>query len=732
MLAFVLLRLARIWGDDELERAATGVFRLLLPMLARAPSAFGWTLAALDLHLSPPRELALLAEPGDEIARAALAGWDPHAVVAFGPDDEVPLLAGKSRVDGRPTLYECERFACRAPVTDADAILTNPTSTLERLMGMRSVMKRVLSFGAIVGVALLAGLTPAPRSTAAEAPVRPNIVVVMSDDQTVESMRVMANVNAMLGAEGTTFVDNYVSFPLCCPSRTTFLTGQYGHNHTVMGNAPPQGGWEKLAPTHANTLPAWLKLAGYHTVAHRQVPERLRAAAADGGAAGLGRVVRLRRPEHVPVLQLHVERERQARPLRHRGRRLPGRRVHGEGRRRREASRRAPGAVLPVRRVPGAALRRAARVGRPGESRNACSRAPAPEPFRDRADAADGRFNEADVSDKPLAVRRRPLFGAARINGITEMYRQRLESILAVDEGVAAIVRALQDSGELARTLFVYTSDNGFFHGEHRIPNGKVQHYEPSVRVPLIMRGPGVPRGVRLTQPSINVDLAPTLVDAANAKVGRPTDGVSLLALLADRTRFVGRDVLLETPTYAAIHTPRYVYVEHNTGERELYDLKTDPDELASLHDNAAYAQIRSDLARRLLTLRACKAAACRKGRRSGVEPLHRQEAPRRARRERRPARDPRGLDLPERAAGADAKRPFQVVSPGQPASCARTRRSTTAGGPRSTVGSLSPAERYDPAGGGALRSRTSPVASAVSSRSTECPSTSPRARSSG
>ena len=130
MLAFVLLRLGRIWGDEELERAATGVFRLLLPMLARAPSAFGWTLAGLDLHLSPPRELALLADPGDEIARAALAGWDPHAVVAFGPDDEVPLLAGKSRVDGRPTLYECERFACRAPVTDADAIFTNPTSTL--------------------------------------------------------------------------------------------------------------------------------------------------------------------------------------------------------------------------------------------------------------------------------------------------------------------------------------------------------------------------------------------------------------------------------------------------------------------------------------------------------------------------------------------------------------------------------------------------------------------------
>ena len=125
MLAFVLLRLARIWGDDELERRAVGVLRLLGPLLTRAPSAFGWALAALDLYLSPPRELALIAQPEDDLARAALARWDPNAVVAFGPADEIPLLEGKTAVDGRPTLYECERFSCRAPVTDPNLILTN-------------------------------------------------------------------------------------------------------------------------------------------------------------------------------------------------------------------------------------------------------------------------------------------------------------------------------------------------------------------------------------------------------------------------------------------------------------------------------------------------------------------------------------------------------------------------------------------------------------------------------
>ena len=122
MLAFVLLRLARIYGDDELERRAVGVLRLVHSGLTRAPSAFGWALCALDLYLSPPRELAIIGSPADEVARAALAPFDPTTVVAFGPSEDVPLLAGKTRVDGKPAAYVCERFACRAPVTDAAAL----------------------------------------------------------------------------------------------------------------------------------------------------------------------------------------------------------------------------------------------------------------------------------------------------------------------------------------------------------------------------------------------------------------------------------------------------------------------------------------------------------------------------------------------------------------------------------------------------------------------------------
>jgi uncharacterized protein YyaL (SSP411 family) len=124
MLAHVLLRLARIYGDDDLERAAVGVLRLVAPALGRAPGAFGWALVALDLYLAPPRELAIVGALDAPVARAALAPFQPRTVVAVGPAAGVPLLEGKNPVDGRTAVYVCERFACRAPVTDPAGLIT--------------------------------------------------------------------------------------------------------------------------------------------------------------------------------------------------------------------------------------------------------------------------------------------------------------------------------------------------------------------------------------------------------------------------------------------------------------------------------------------------------------------------------------------------------------------------------------------------------------------------------
>jgi uncharacterized protein YyaL (SSP411 family) len=122
MMAYVLLRLARLWGDVELERQAVGVFRFVSRLLGHSPSAFGHALCALDLHFSSPREIAVIGPPDASVVRAALAPFDPNAVIAFGPSDDVPLLAGKDFVDGRPAVYICERFACQAPVTEAAAL----------------------------------------------------------------------------------------------------------------------------------------------------------------------------------------------------------------------------------------------------------------------------------------------------------------------------------------------------------------------------------------------------------------------------------------------------------------------------------------------------------------------------------------------------------------------------------------------------------------------------------
>jgi uncharacterized protein YyaL (SSP411 family) len=122
MLAYVLLRLARIWGDDGLERSAVSVFRLSEPALRRAPGAFAWALCGLDLFFSSPREIAIVGESSAPVARAALAPFQPNTVVAVGPSDEVPLLERKELVNGQTAVYVCERFACRAPVTDPSEI----------------------------------------------------------------------------------------------------------------------------------------------------------------------------------------------------------------------------------------------------------------------------------------------------------------------------------------------------------------------------------------------------------------------------------------------------------------------------------------------------------------------------------------------------------------------------------------------------------------------------------
>ena len=168
-------------------------------------------------------------------------------------------------------------------------------------------------------------------------------------------------------------------------------------------------------------------------------------------------------------------------------------------------------------------------------------------------------FNEADVSDKPAEMRNRPLLTQGKIADIRRRYRCRLESILSVDQGVKAVVDALKRNRQLDNTLIIYTSDNGFFHGEHRIRFGKRNIYEESIRVPLLMRGPGIPAGVTIPDLSINADLAPTIVDVADATPGLVMDGRSLIPVAQQPgtragTRALDRGAWLQGDPNRALH----------------------------------------------------------------------------------------------------------------------------------------------------------------------------------
>ncbi len=446
-------------------------------------------------------------------------------------------------------------------------------------------------------------------------PTKPNIVVVMTDDQDVASLGVMKNVRSLLVRQGTTFANNFVTFSLCCPSRATYLTGQYPHNHTILGNAPPAGGYDKLKPSHANTLPAWLQAAGYRTVHIGKYPNGYTAddGVPPGWTEWYGSVDPLTYSFYNYVLNENGTLVR-----------------YGDAPFHYQADVYSTKAVDAIRRL--APKRKpfflsvaylAPHSGAPIESDDPASPA-SPVPALRHKNAFDTTplpatpsLNEADVSDKPVGIRNRPLLTAAQLRNIEETYQQRLESLLAVDEGIARIIGALRRSGELRNTLFVFTADNGFFHGEHRVPAGKVLLYEPSIRVPLIMRGAGVLPNRTVNAHVANIDLAPTILAAAKASAGRTQDGVGLLAVARGKARPLQRDLLIVNGpaganAFTAIRTLRYLYAEYGNGEKELYDLASDPYELQSRHADPAYAPVQAQLAARLAVLRTCAGVTCR------------------------------------------------------------------------------------------------------------------------
>ena len=454
------------------------------------------------------------------------------------------------------------------------------------------------------------GTPPATLGQAAAAQRRPNIVVIETDDQTARSMRFMPKVNSLIGDQGATFKKNFVNYSLCCPSRSTFLTGQYMHNHRVLGNQAPNGGFGRFQALHGNNnLAVWLQRAGYYTA----LIGKYLNGYADEPPVPAGWSEWHVGPEGYGVYNY---------PLNENGALV----YYGQDPTDFKQDVFTYKAVNFVnRRAP---LPRpfflwltytAPHVGEPPNPNPPfnCQRAALPAPRHAHAFDSEPlprppNFNEPYVSDKPAAIRNLPRLTPGQITDIQRMYRCELESLLSVDEGVKKVVDALRAKGELANTVLIYTSDNGYFHGEHRIPKDKQHIYEESIRVPLEMRGPGIPQGVRVGSLAINADLAPTIVDLANADPGLLMDGRSLIPVAQQPAIERGRKLLIEEPSFKAIRTERYMYAEHRTGERELYDLKNDPFELVSRHSDPAYTPVRKQLAAELQKLRSCAGLNCR------------------------------------------------------------------------------------------------------------------------
>lgn len=451
---------------------------------------------------------------------------------------------------------------------------------------------------------------------------RPNVVMFMTDDEDLAAHAFMPKTKALIEDQGATFTNYFINYPWCCPSRASILRGQYAHNTNIVGNSPPWGGYETFhgLGLEESTLATWLQAAGYRTAMigkylNRYVPERDDVPPGwdewyVGGNAHAsynyvlnenGQTVRYgTRPEDYlnDVLAdkaIQVIREAVADD--------------------------APFFlyVLPYNpHSPSVAAPRHDGM------------------FADAELPRPPSFDETDVSEKPAFIRRLPPLNQKQIDYLAYEYRRRIASLQSVDDMVERVVSTLLDTEQLDNTYVIYSSDNGFHMGQHRLIAGKDTPYEEDIRVPMVMRGPGVPAGQRIDAIVGNIDLAPTIAEIAAAETPDFVDGRSFLPLLQDPERPWREAYLIErrrleeqlvrqskynglTPeeldqaaVFNGIHTRDLVYVEYGSGERELYDLRADPFQLDNTVDDAD-PELVAALSDRLAALVGCTGDRCRK-----------------------------------------------------------------------------------------------------------------------
>ncbi len=415
---------------------------------------------------------------------------------------------------------------------------------------------------------------------------KPNIVVIQTDDQTIDSLyatftppggqpvQVMPNTLSLIGEKGVTLSRYYVSYPLCCPSRVSLLTGRYAHNHNVRGNVQPNGGYLGFSfrGANSNNLATWLKGAGYRTIHIGKFLNGYGDEPFDNGAT-------------VPpgwdawhtTLKADTHHYFYGYTLNNNGA-IEGpygdsgsweTREYGDEARDDFGCPFAPLNGRPCLYETDVFTRIASEqmmatpAGTPfylqldytaphGDFRRPAGPEPATRHYNSFAGARlphtrQQGVNEGNVSDKPRFIREAPFLSANELRTYRVYYEKQLESLRAIDEGVKQIVDTLGAMGQLSRTYIIFVSDNGFFFGEHRLTGGKFLAYEPATRLPFLMRGPGIKPGSTTGELAANVDIAPTLLELAGATATKSIDGRSLVPYVTDTSLRTRRPILFES-----------------------------------------------------------------------------------------------------------------------------------------------------------------------------------------
>lgn len=446
-------------------------------------------------------------------------------------------------------------------------------------------------------------VTTSTQATAGDA--RPNIVLITADDMRKSDLAWMPQTRRLLRDAGVQVHGFLSNHPLCCPARAEILTGQYGQNNGVLSNRGPGGGYSALRDPD-NHVGTWLQQAGYKTA---MVGKHLNGWE-DTRHHQRGWTVldpTLRGVDSPYDITMYNNGNPQ--------------RVTGDytadlmGQRTVRYINRFSASGSPffiwTSQLPPHGMRW------DGQYHEAPMAAPRHRTLYAGATSPsvqDPAYNEANVSDKPRTVAKATKLSTAHVN---DVHRARIRSLRAVDDQVKATVDALRSAGELSQTYIVFTSDNGYLMGEHRLMN-KNHPYEQSITVPLLARGPGLAAGTTRNATYSMVDLAPTFADLAGVTPGRAVDGRTMAPTL--RAGAPGyRDVLIQSSIYElgtewwwrGIRSDDFVYVRWNDGFEELYDRHADPAQLRNVAGDPAYASVRTDHAARLGTLQSCTGTGC-------------------------------------------------------------------------------------------------------------------------